>query len=139
MKRFGDNTEAPVTEMDQSHLFRMGLYLLMIMIKARLEGYPVGEFRKAAVIETASQVHKSVSRIDAQIAGIPSHSQGTSAFHLFRERVKLLCVMATAMVSEEYPLGRHRRDAVLDNIESIGSFLFPGQDLSIYRNILKAA
>lgn len=119
--------------MDSVYLFRMRLQLMIIMVKAKLEGYPVGPFRKEAVLETASRLHKDVIRVDLRISG----SKGTN--HLFKERVKLLSVMATAIISDDYPLGVHRREAVLDNIETIVSLLFPEQDLSLYRRILKAA
>jgi len=136
MKRFGhaaDYSASNTNSMDSVYLFRMRLQLMIIMVKARLEGYPVGRFRKEAVLETASRLHKDVPRIDIRISG----SKGTN--HLFKERVRLLSVMATAMISDDYPLGIHRREAVLDNVETIVSLLFPEQDFSLYHKILQAA
>lgn len=133
MKRFGTtitNSDGPT---DRHHLFRMRLQLMIIMVKAKLEGYPVGTFRKKAVLDTATDITKDISCVDIRI------SRSRTANHLFKERVKLLCVMATAMISDAYPLGIHRREAVLDNIESIIAMAFPRQDFSVYHNILKAA
>jgi hypothetical protein len=47
--------------------------------------------------------------------------------------------MATAIVCEDYPLGAHRREAVLDNIEMITQIAFPSQDLSLFHDVLMAA
>lgn len=127
--------ESPGWEMDRPHLFRAGLHLLMIMVKARLEGYPTGRFRKAAITSTASRVHELVCLIDLPVPGRIECGIGEGACHLFKERVKLLCVMATAMIGDEYPLGRHRRAAMLDNIDSMAALLFPGQGLSLDHNI----
>ena len=124
---------SPEAEMDALHLFRMRLHLLIIMVKARLEGYPVGRFRKEAVLENASLLHQETLRIDIRLPG------SKSSTHLLKERVKLLSVMATAMISDEYPLGVHRRAAVLDNIESIVATVFPKQDFTLFHDILKAA
>ncbi len=121
------------TEMNALHLFRMRLHLIIIMVKARLEGYPVGKFRKEAVLENASLLHKDSLRIDIRLPGSKSSN------HLLKERVKLLSVMATAMISDDYPLGVHRRAAILDNIESIIATAFPKQDFSFFHEILKAA
>ena len=119
--------------MDRRHLFQMRLQLMIIMVKARLEGYPTGKFRKEAILRNAEQLHRDVSRLDIRVPG----SRGAN--HLFKERVKLLCVMAGALVSDDYPLGIHRRDAVLDNIERIVDIVFPHQDFSQFHTVLKAA
>jgi len=133
MKRFGSTPDYPALKMDQVYLFRMRLQLIIIMIKVKVEGYPVGRFRKEAVLETADRLHRDVGSIDIRVPG------SNGADHLFRERVKLLCVMATAMVSDDHPLGIHRREAVLDNIETIVTLLFPDQDFSLYHKIFQAA
>ncbi|WDP86566.1 MAG: hypothetical protein HUN05_16750 [Desulfobacter sp.] len=60
MKRFKSKITAAQTQMDQTYLFRMGLQLMIIMVKAELEGYPVGKYRKKAVLENAAWIHKKV-------------------------------------------------------------------------------
>tara|TARA_B100000614_G_C14279393_1_gene382854 strand:- start:125 stop:484 length:360 start_codon:yes stop_codon:yes gene_type:complete len=119
--------------MDTHHLAFMRLHLLIIMIKARLEGYPVGKFRKKAVLDNAAELHRQTSDISFKIPG------SRSVNHLFKERVKLLCVMAAAMISDDYPLGVHRRAAILDNIDSIVDTAFPHAKLDIFQDIFKAA
>ncbi|MCG8687433.1 MAG: hypothetical protein MI892_21325 [Desulfobacterales bacterium] len=133
MKRFGNTKTGYVGQKKHHNLFRMRLHLMIIMVKAKLEGYPVGSYRKQAVLNIASELHKDVSQMDIRI------SRSNTSNHLFKERVKLLSVMATAMISEDYPLGIHRREAVLNNIDSIIATAFPSQDFSAYHKILKAA
>lgn len=133
MKRFGSDKEAMGPDMDAMHLFRQRLCLLIVMVKARLKGYPVGEHRRAAVLENAAHLHKACSRIDITLP------DARASVHLFKERVKLLSIMATAMVSDDYPLGLHRREAVLENIESIAAAAFPKQEFPLFHDILMAA
>ncbi|MCG8615034.1 MAG: hypothetical protein MI802_02350 [Desulfobacterales bacterium] len=133
MKRFGNDLVNTETKMDSHHLSFMRLHLLIIMIKARLDGYPVGIFRKRAVLENATELHRQTADISFKIPG------SRSLNHLFKERVKLLCVMATAMISDDYPLGVHRRAAILENIDSIVDTAFPHKELQIYHDLFKAA
>ena len=132
MQRFGASDPLP-RQMDPIHLFRMQLHLLMVMIKAALKGYPVGEFRKRAVMDTAGRLHQAISEMSPDTFTTPL------AFHLLRERVKLICVMAMAIISEEYPLGIHRREAVLENMDSLVEAVFPEKNLILFHDILKAA
>ncbi len=111
----------------------MHLHLLIVIIKASLKGYPSGEYRKSAALNTATKVHKLISNIDLSFLGSKSSS------HLFRERVKLLSVMAAAIISEDYPLGIHRREAVMDNIEIISEHAFPNKNLDLFHEVLKVA
>lgn len=133
MKRFGNDLIAPEKTMDTPHLFFFRLHLLIIMVKARLEGYPVGSYRKSAVLENAAELNRLASDIAITVPGTRSCN------HLFKERVKLLSVMATAMISDEYPLGVHRRAAIQENIDSIAETAFPQKDLTLFHDIFKAA
>ena len=133
MKRFGSDKGKMAPGDDPIFLFRQRLCLLIVMVKARIKGYPVGKFRRSAVLENAAFLHKACARIDITL---PDNS---SCAHLFKERVKLLAIMATALVSDDYPLGLHRRDAVLENIESIVAAAFPQQELPLFHDILMAA
>lgn len=132
MKRFGP-THTSGNKMDDTHLFLMRLHLLIVMVRAKLKGYPVGDYRKEAFLETAAGVFKIIPNLNISFLG-----SGTSS-HLFKERVKLFSVMATAIISEDYPLGIHRREAVLDNIEIIIQTAFPRQKLSLFHDVLMAA
>ncbi len=133
MKRFAIDLETPQNKMDSLHIFRMRLHLLIIMVKAKLKGYPVGELRKEAVLENAARLHQDLAKADIKFPGTRTST------HLFKERVRLLSVMATAIISDDYPLGIHRREAVLDNIEIIIETAFPKQDLPLFYEILMAA
>jgi hypothetical protein len=132
MKRFG-STHQKMHETDEDEVFLMHLQLLIVIIKAALKGYPAGEHRKAAALNTAATVHKLISDIDLSSFGLKTSS------HLFRERVKLLSVMAAAIVSEDYPLGVHRREAVRDNIEIITECAFPNKNLELFHGVLRVA
>ncbi|OGR11827.1 MAG: hypothetical protein A2277_08775 [Desulfobacterales bacterium RIFOXYA12_FULL_46_15] len=132
MKRFGSVNEK-IREMNEDEIFLMYLHLLIVMIKASLKGYPTGEPRKTAALNTANTVHKLISNMDLSFLGLKTSS------HLFRERVKLLSVMASAIISEDYPLGIHRREAVMDNIEIITEYAFPNKNLELFHEVLKVA
>ncbi len=132
MKRFGA-TRIRSKKMDDTHLFLMRLHLLIVMVKAKLKGYPAGDHRKEAVLKNAAILFKTIPKINSSFLGTNSSS------HLFRERVKLLSVMTTAIICEDNPLGIHRREAVIDNIEIIIQTAFPRQKLSLFHDVLMAA
>lgn len=132
MKRLGAE-QTKMRETDEKDIFLMYLHLLIIMIKASLKGYPAGHFRKNAALNTSSMVHKMISNMDLSFLGLKTST------HLFRERVKLLCVMASAILSEEYPLGIHRREAVMDNINIITEYAFPNKPIDLLYEVFKVA
>ena len=132
MKRFGSSNQK-MHEMNKNEIFLMHLHLLIVIIKASLKGYPTGNFRKSAALNTATTVHKLIINLDLSFLGSKASS------HLFRERVKLLSVMAAAIISEDYPLGIHRREAVMDNIEIITEYAFPNKNLDLFHEVLKVA
>jgi len=132
MKRFGSSTNK-MSKPNQEDVFLLRLSLLIVVVKASLKGYPQGEFRKSAALENAAKLHRMVSQIDLSFLGLATSS------HLFKERVKLLSVMAAAIISDDYPLGIHRREAVLDNIERISEFAFPDRNLELFHDVLKVA
>ncbi len=132
MKRFGtiQNKEPRIS---QEHVFSSRLHLLLVMVKAALKGYPMGEFRKKAALDNAVVVNHLISQIDISFLNLDSST------HLFRERVKLLSVMAAAIFSEDYPLGVHRREAVFENIKVISDYAFPNRELALFPEVLKVA
>jgi len=132
MKQFGPSRITP-DDMDDRHIFLMRLHLLMVMVKARLSGYPTGKFRKKAVLENAAALHKMIENTD--VSGLVLHAGS----HLFRQRVKLLCVMAVAIISEDCPLGVYRREAVLENIDTLMESAFAEKKLVLFHDVLNAA
>lgn len=132
MKRFGA-TDKTMQPMDENSIFLVRLHLLTVMVKSALKGYPVGEYRKAAVIENANEIHRLVERMDMGFLDLSTSS------HLFKQRIKLLCVMAIAIVSESYPLGIHRQQAVMENLETIAGYAFPKKQFQGFYDILRVA
>ncbi len=132
MKRFGSK-HASTTLTPENYIFLLRLHLLIVMVKAALKGYPVGEYRKKAALDNAASVHHLISEINISFLNL------NTSPHLFKERVKLLSVMATAIISDDYPLGIHRREAVLDNIEIIAEYAFPETNIELFPGVLKVA
>ncbi len=132
MKQFG-KTDEKMQSMNVNDIFSARLHLLIIMAKAALKGYPTGGYRKQAVIENANTLHAYVEKLDFSFLKLSSSS------HLFRQRLKLLCVMATAIVSETYPLGIYRQKAIEENIDTIIQIAFPQTQMEWFDDILKVA
>ncbi|THB76089.1 MAG: hypothetical protein D3926_18760 [Desulfobacteraceae bacterium] len=119
--------------MDSEDVFLLRLNLLIVMVKASLKGYPAGEHRKQSVLENAATLHRMA--LDPDLC----HRNKRISSHLFKERVKLLSIMATAIISEEYPLGIYRRDAVYENIRNLSEHAFPEHQFKLFPDILKVA
>ncbi|MFH2091839.1 MAG: hypothetical protein ABIJ31_05695 [Pseudomonadota bacterium] len=132
MKRFGASKKT-MQPMNENNGFMVRLHLLTIIVKAALKGYPVGTFRQQAAIENANEIHRQIDHMKV------SFLKGSTSSHLFKQRVKLLCIMATAMVSENYPMGGYRRQAISDNLEVIVKYAFPDKQEQLFDDILKVA
>lgn len=132
MKRFGCSNHL-MHPMDENDEFLCRLYLLIITVKAALQGYPAGEYRKSAAVENSKVIHQMISSIDTGFLKL------TTSSHLFRERVKLLTVMVSAVVGENYPLGVYRREAIMENITVIEEQAFPHIALKLFDKVLKVA
>lgn len=132
MKRYGSG-HTQMRKTTKEDVFLLHLQLMIVVVKAALKGYPIGDYRKRAALENAHLVHKLISTLDVTFLDLKTSS------HLFRERVKLLSVMATAIVSETYPLGIYRRQAVLENIDIIHEYAFPQKKMKLFHDVLKVA
>ncbi|MCP3940785.1 MAG: hypothetical protein GY710_04795 [Desulfobacteraceae bacterium] len=132
MKRFGIE-HISSKKMDAHYLFLMRLHLLIVMAKARLKGYPLGCFRKEAVLENAINIAKIVPHLNVSFLELNTSS------YLFKERVQLLSIMARQIVGADYSLGSHRRQAIIENIEIIIQMAFPRQKLSLFHDVLMVA
>lgn len=132
MKRFG-SSRSQMRPMNENEVFLLRLNLLIVIVKAAIKGYPVGKDRKAAAVKTANMVHKLIQDLDISFLELKTPS------HFLKERIKLLSVMATAIIREDYPLGVHRKEAVLDNIEIITECAFSKKNLKLFHEILKVA
>lgn len=132
MKRFGATPEN-MGSMDGTAVFMNRIHLMVVIVKAALKGYPVGKHRKKAAMENANEVYKLIDTVDLAELNYDISS------HLFRQRIKLLCVMCSAIVSDGYPLGVHRRQAILDNVRMVIEYAFPNQNMELFTSVLKVA
>ena len=119
MLRFGA-AHNHASDMDLDHIFFSRLKLLIIMMRAYLEGYPLGAVRKSAIVDNAAYI--SAESVDLEqlipIHGEKPAKEGMDFDHVFYQRVKLLAAMAKA-VGLDYPMGAHRKKALIDNLSMI--------------------
>ena len=122
MLRLG--TPPPHTrEMDLDDIYFLRLKLLLLMGKAYIEGLPLGNLRRRAMLENALHVETESIDLGGLAAEVPfqcvSASSGSKQFdHLFYQRVKLLTVMIKA-IAKGYPLGEHRKIALVETMDMI--------------------
>jgi hypothetical protein len=115
-------------EMSSDDVFLSRLKLLIIMVKASLIGYPLGKYRKRAIIENANYVFYRAIRINAKFQRSKNHifedqtkmicTGETSGWHHFYQRVQLLAVMTKAL-AEGYPTGEYRIRSINENLGKI--------------------
>jgi hypothetical protein len=108
-------------EMNLDDIFVSRLKLLLLMGKAFIDGLPLGEHRRQAMLENAQHIETESIDIGGLTAPLPFQhaSSGSMNFdHVFYQRVKLLAVMVKA-IAKGYPMGEHRKTAMLDNMDII--------------------
>ena len=92
------------------------------MMRAYLEGYPLGAVRKAALVGNARYI--AAESVDLEqlipIRSAQSAKDGMDFDHVFYQRVKLLASMANT-IGKNYPLGEHRQTALKDNLDMISN------------------
>jgi hypothetical protein len=120
MLRLGASA-ADMRELNSNDVFISRLKLLIVMSSAYLKQYPLGDFRKKAIINNANQIAREI--VDWQgreqnFRSIQEYREDAIFDHIFFQRVKLLAVMAKAL-AEDYPMGFHRLKAMEDNLNSI--------------------
>jgi hypothetical protein len=110
-------TMRPMTEDD---VLVSRLNLLIIMAKAYMKSYPMGEFRRKAIVENAGFVfHEALVRIQATRQELQQKDR------LFLLRTQLLAVMVTSFVQKK-STGNFRKKAMAANIEYISEYLADG-------------
>ncbi len=117
-------------------LFTQHIKLLIIMTKAFLKGNPLGDFRKAAIINTARFVFAQArSRSNRSLA---AHHAGPSSRYprghhhfdpIFLQRAQLLAVMANGFANGKAS-GQHRKRAMSENIQLISRHLTTSESLT---------
>ena len=120
MLRLG--TDQPDTRtMQRNDIFLARLKLLIISAKAYLGNYPLGEFRREAIIKNAKAILRILAQdisFEASLRKINESLDGMDIDYLLNERVKLLAFMAQAF-AEDFPIGYHRRRVIENNVEYI--------------------
>lgn len=107
--------------MDLDDIFLSRLKLMLIMAKAYLNGWPMGEHRRQAMLENARHVESESVDLGGLVGGDDTaHKtvEPTEHDHLFYQRVKLLAVMVKA-AAKGYPMGEHRQAAMQENLDII--------------------
>lgn len=112
--------------MNENDLLVSRLNLLVIMAKAQLKYYPMGDFRKRAVLENARSLFHYARTKTYKVFSVPStesvsqeSSRNISDFgYLFMQRSQLLAVMMYAFAKGKAK-GSFREKAMAENIEKI--------------------
>ncbi len=108
-------------EMDLDDIFLSRLTLLIVMMKAHIEGYPMGKVRKNAVLENARHVESECIDLGRLVPGLktgPEKSQSMDFDHVFYQRVKLLAAMSITIVKDE-KVENHRKKSLKENLQII--------------------
>jgi len=109
---------AQMREMELDDLFIARLKLLIIMSKAHLNGYPMGQYRKKAVLENADYIKKDAVGLieDMDLFDEPA---GELTFKRgFFQRVKLLAIMAEAF-AKGHALAERKQQALVRNLDVV--------------------
>ena len=110
-----------IREMDLDDIFVSRLKLLLLMGKSFIAGFPMGEHRRRAMLENAQHIETESIDLGGFVCEGPFQhaSSGPMNFdHVFYQRVKLLAVMIKA-IAKGYPMGEHRKTALIDNMDMI--------------------
>ena len=138
-------TSGEAKAMSVNDIFLSRLKLLIIMAKAYLKNYPIGKYRKSAIIENAHHVFYHSLQLISEADFFENHeSKSRSGIiseievkeeHAFHKRVQLLAVMLKA-VAENRLTGDFRKKALQDNLDRICDtliFKFHIKDLDFFK------
>jgi len=121
-------TSGETKAMSVNDIFLSRLKLLIIMAKAYLKNYPIGKYRRSAVIENTHHVfYHSLQLVSETFFFENRESESQSGIsseieieeeRVFHQRVQLLAVMVKAL-AEERLTGHIRKKALQDNLDRI--------------------
>jgi hypothetical protein len=127
MMKLGPTAEE-MRAMSIDNIFLSRLKLLIIMAKAYLKKYPIGKYRKSAVIENAHHVFYHSLQLVSETFLFENHeSESQSGItseieieeeRVFHQRVKLLAVMVKAL-AEDRLTGHISKKALQNNLNKI--------------------
>ena len=120
MLKLGTTHAAP-RAMHADDVFLARLKLLIIAAKAYLKDYPLGTYRKEAVVKNAKAILKVLAQgvnFEYRLRRLNTSLDRMDIDYLLNERVKLLAFMAQAF-AEDYPIGYHRKRVIENNIDYI--------------------
>lgn len=123
MIRLGPASEK-MRAMTSDDIFLSRLKLLIIMVKAYLKHFPIGKYRKSAIIENAHSVfyHHLQQLPPSEIHADRSFEAQTEEEREFRRRVQLLAVMAKEL-AENRQTGDMKIKSIKDNLDRICEIL----------------
>ena len=144
MMKLGPTAEE-MRAMSIDDIFLSRLKLLIIMAKAYLKNYPIGKYRKSAVIENAHHVFYHSMQLVSETFFFENHeSESQSGISseieieeecVFHQRVKLLAVMVKAL-AEDRLTGHINKKALQNNLNRICdtlTFTFHIKDLDFLK------
>lgn len=144
MMKLGPTSEE-MRAMSIDDIFLSRLKLLIIMAKAYLKNYPIGKYRKSAVIENAHHVFYHSMQLISETFFFENHeSESQSGISseieieeecVFHQRVKLLAVMVKAL-AEDRLTGHINKKALQNNLNRICdtlTFTFHIKDLDFLK------
>jgi hypothetical protein len=142
--RYGSD-ESNMRPMVKDDILISRLSLLIIMAKAYLKSYPMGEFRKNAIAENARFVfnealirtHSNNAPSFIKTQPQPSQHGAKQKDHLFLLQAQLLAVMVNSF-AENKSKGNFRKKAMAETICHISEYLANGFQLGDTK-ILKVA
>ena len=122
MKKFGPTSE-DMRSKCVNDIFLSRLKFLIIMAKAYLKNYPIGKYRKTAIIENVHHVfyHSLKLASSKTQSGITSEVK-TEEEQDFHKRVQLLAVMAKA-IAEDRLTGDLKIKVLQDNLNRLCEIL----------------
>jgi hypothetical protein len=135
MKKFGPTSE-DMRAKCVNDIFLSRLKLLIIMAKSYLKNYPIGKYRKTAIIENVHHVfYHSLKLASSEIpSGITSEVKAEEEQEFYK-RVRLLAVMAKA-IAEDRLTGDLKIKALQDNLSrlcEILTFSFHDKDMKFLK------
>jgi len=137
MKRFGAARQE-MNRLKQHDIFLSRLRLLIIMAKAFIGNYPLGEHRLKSIARNAETVARDCVDWNGYFNNFRSNPESNRILdvdHIFYQRVKLLAIMAKSF-ADGSPVGQHRRMAIRNNIDYICEalqFTFSEEELDLLK------